>query len=90
MSIKIQIPSYLQPFINNTEAIEVNGSTVGECLNHLVEQFPDINDKLFDKSGKLYSYVAIYINGEDAYPEELARSVKDRAELQIFYIIDGG
>ena len=90
MSIKIDIPSYLQPLTNNTEAVEVNGSTVGECLNHLIKQFPRIEKMLIDKNGKLFSYVGIYINGEDAYPEELVKPVKEGDELYILYIIGGG
>ncbi|MFC1943733.1 MoaD/ThiS family protein [Chloroflexota bacterium] len=90
MSIKIDIPSYLQPFTNNMEAVEANGSTVDECLNHLVKQFPGMEKMLLAKNGKLLNYVNIYINGEDAYPDELAKPVKDGDELYILYIIGGG
>jgi len=90
MSIKIDIPSYLQPCTSNMEVVEVNGSTVGGCLDHLVKQFPDIKKMLFDKNGKLFGYVGIYVNGEDSYPEELAKPVKDGDEFNILYIIGGG
>ncbi len=90
MSIKIDIPSYLQPYTNSMEIVEVNGSTVGGCLNHLVKQFPGMEKMLFGKNGKLHSYVGIYINGEDAYPGELAKPVKEGDELYILYIISGG
>jgi len=90
MSTKIVIPSYLQPFTNSIEAVEVNGSTVGGCLNNLTKQFSGMEKMLFDKNGKLLSYVGIYVNGEDAYPEELAKPVKDGDELHIIYIIGGG
>ena len=40
MSIKIHIPSYFQSYTNKMEVVEVNGSTVGECLNHVAKQFP--------------------------------------------------
>ena len=90
MSINIEIPSYLQQFTNDIEVVEVNRSTVGRCLNHLVKQFPGIKKMLFAENGKLFSYVGIYINGDDAYPEELAKPVKDGDELHILYIIGGG
>ena len=90
MSVKIVVPSYLQPFTNNMEAVEVNGSTVGGCLNNLTEQFPDVEKMLFSKDGELLSYVGIYVNGEDAYPEMSARPVEDGDELQLIYIIGGG
>lgn len=90
MSIKINIPSYLQPFTNNMEVIEASGGTVGECLNHLVKQFAGMEKMLLAKNGKLFNYVNIYLNGEDAYPDELAKAVKDGDELHILYIIGGG
>ena len=90
MSIKVNIPPYLQTFTNKMAVVEVSGGTVGECISHLVAQFSDIKKMLFDESGKLHAYISICINGEDAYPEELAKPVKDGDELYILYIIGGG
>ena len=90
MSIKINIPSYMKPFTNNMEVVEVNGSTVGECLSHLVKQFPSMKKQLFSKNGELFEYIIIPVNGESAYPEQLAKPVKDGDELNIVLIIGGG
>ena len=90
MSIKIEMPTYLQPFTNDQEIVEVEGHTVSECLNHLVKQFAGMQKMLFTKNNRLHGYVGIYINGEDAYPNELAKTVKDEDKLNILYIIGGG
>ena len=90
MSIKISIPSYMKSYTNNTEVVEVNGSTVGVCLNHLVKQFPGIKKRLFSRNGNLFEKIIISVNGESAYPEQLAKPVKDGDELNIVFIIDGG
>jgi len=90
MSVEINIPSYLQPYTSDTEVVEVSGSTVGGCLNHLAKQFPSIKKMLLDKKGKLHGYIGIFLNGEDAYPEQLAKPVKDGDKLYILYIIGGG
>jgi len=90
MSVKITIPSYLQPFADNKAVVEVDQSIVSQCLDDLVKQFPDIEKMLFTRNGDLHPYVGIYIDGQDAYPEELARPVKDGDELFILYIIGGG
>jgi len=91
MSIKVNIPWFLRQLINEVEVAEVDGSTVGECLEHLVEQFPIIKQKLFnDKTGKLFDYIDIYVNRESSYPEESAKPVKDGDEIHIILIIDGG
>ena len=90
MSVKIDIAPYLQSYTNNVEVVEVNGSTVGECLVNLITKFPDIEKMLFAQNGRLHAYVSIYINEEDAYPDELAKSVNDGDELYLLYIIGGG
>ncbi len=90
MSIKISIPSYMRSFTNNTGVVEVNGSMVGECLNHLVKQFSGMKEQLFSKNGNLFENITIYVNGESAYPEQLAKPVKDGDELNIVLVIGGG
>ena len=90
MSIEINISPVLYQYTQDQQVTKVNGSTVGQCLDHLVKQFPSIKQGLFDKNGKLHSYVDIYVNGESAYPEELAKPVKDGDELHIVFVIGGG
>jgi len=75
---------------DGNKVVEVNGSTVGECLNHLVKQFPRIKKQLFSKEGNLFENITISINGESAYPEQLAKPVKDDDELKIVLLIGGG
>ena len=90
MSVKVNIHPTLHYLTNDTDIAEVNGGTVGECLNDLVQQFPDIKQGLFDKQGKLLNYVDIYVNLESAFPEELAKPVRDGDELHIVLILAGG
>ncbi len=90
MSIEIKISPVLAQYTNNQQVARVNGSTVGECLDHLVKQFPDLKQSLFDKSGRVHRYIDVYINGESAYPEELAKSVKAGDNLNIVTVLAGG
>ena len=90
MSIKIVIPSYLRPFTNSVEVVEVNGSTVGGCLDNLTQQSPDLKKVLFAENGELLDYVGIFVQGKDAYPQELAKPVKDGDEIHIICVIAGG
>ncbi|MFC1860087.1 MoaD/ThiS family protein [Chloroflexota bacterium] len=90
MSIKINIPSYMRSYSNNKDIFETNGSTVGECLNHLVEQFPGVKKLLFSTNDTLYEHIVISVNGESAYPEQLTKPVKDGDELNIIFLIAGG
>ena len=90
MSVKINVRPGMQHLTSDQDVVEVNGSTVGECLNQLIEQFPAIKDELFDEDGKVLNYIDIYVNGKSSYPEELVKPVKDGDELYILRAIGGG
>ena len=90
MSIKINIHKTHRQFTNGLDILEVDGNTVGTCLDNLIGQFPDMKKVLFDKKGKLMNVIEIYINQKSAYPNELARQVKDGDNLHITLMIAGG
>ncbi|MFC1913278.1 MoaD/ThiS family protein [Chloroflexota bacterium] len=90
MSINFEIPYSLQSLTNNTAIVEVEGSTIGECLEQLATRFPKIRKLLFDKDGNLDMFGDIYVNGESFYPQGLARPIKDGDELYIAVLVGGG
>jgi len=91
MSIKIRIHPNLFGFTNDVESAQVKGSTVGECFEELVKQFPGLEKGLFDKqSGKILPIYDIWVNDESSYPEELDKPVKDGDELYITTVIADG
>ena len=91
LSIKINIHPNLFGYTNDQAVTEVSGHTVGECLKDLETQFPGIEEGLFDKKkGRLFSIYDIWINGESAYPEELAKKVQDGDEIYITTVIGDG
>jgi molybdopterin converting factor small subunit len=72
------------------DIVEVKGSTVGNCLDNLVGQFPGMKKALFDKKGKLLRVIEIYINSKSAYPNELVKQVKDGDNVHIILMLAGG
>ena len=80
----------MQSAIGNGRLVEVKGNTVGECLNNLVKEFPDAKKHFFSREGILFENISIYVNGENTYPEQLAKPVKDGDELNILVLIGGG
>jgi molybdopterin converting factor small subunit len=90
LSITVNIHQALRHLTNEQATVSVNGTTVGECLDDLVQQFPGIKPKLFGKNGKLLNYIDIYVNQDSSYPEELAKPVKDGDRLSITLMIAGG
>ena len=83
MRIKIHIPSYLQYYSSNLEVVEVNGSTVCSCLDHLVRQFPCFKTVIYTKEGKLVDFIAVHVNGEVSCASELAKPVREGDELSL-------
>ena len=51
VTVKIYIPQFLQHLVNGVEVVNIDGKTVGECFNSLVEQFPQLETSLFDGEG---------------------------------------
>jgi len=90
MSVKVFLYSGLKEFTDGKNMVEVQGSTVGECLADLIEQFPKMKPELFDKDGKLLGRILVSINLKSAYPEELAKPIKNGDELYILRAIPGG
>jgi len=90
MSIKIDISLLSNQYTKGQQIVDVNGNTVGQCLDDLVKQFPSIKQGLYDENGKLHGYIDIYLNGESTYPELLAKPVKTGDKLHIIFLIGGG
>lgn len=84
------MPAYLQPYVGGAESVAVSGSTASECLTNLVERHPDMGKMLFAQEGRLLDYVSVYLNGQFAYADELARPVQDGDEMHILYVLGGG
>ena len=90
MGIRVNIHPLLHHFTGGEEVAEVSGNTVGECLDHLVARFPGLKNGLFEKDGRLRSYVEIYVNRESAYPDQLVKPVRAGDEIYILVMIAGG
>jgi molybdopterin converting factor small subunit len=90
MSVKVHILPYLQYATGGKTLVEVEGSTVAQCLADLAGQFPGVRTTLFDANDRLLNYVDIYINGTSVYGEGLSRPVRQGDELHIILLIAGG
>jgi adenylyltransferase/sulfurtransferase len=91
MSIKVLIPTPLRPYAGKKSVIEVSARTVGEALNELITQHPDLRKHLFSDEGKLRSFVNVYLNDEDIrYLNKDATPVKDTDAISIVPSVAGG
>jgi molybdopterin converting factor small subunit len=90
MSVNIEISPIFGRYTNNILNMKVEGKTVRECLHDLVRQFPDLKKMLLDKDGNLMHSYDFYINGENVYPKDMMKPLKDGDKLNVVFIIHGG
>ncbi|MBN1161120.1 MAG: MoaD/ThiS family protein [Dehalococcoidales bacterium] len=90
MTVEINIPPVFQAMVKGVHRIDVNGGTVGECLNEMAAKYPQLKAKLFNKRGKLPHGISIYINGENAFPKPLSKPVRPGDKIYISHIVLGG
>ena len=90
MSVKVYIHTTHRQFTDGLKVVSLEGSTVGECLNHLIKQFPGMEKALFAKKDELLKNVEIYLNHTSAYPNELVKPVKDGDEIHLIVMLAGG
>ena len=84
MPVRILVPLFYRSESDDAEILADNCGTIADCLDHLVTRYPDIRRVLFDKKGRLQNWVGVYLNGQDAYPNEISRPVKDGDEVRLF------
>ncbi len=88
---KILIPTALRQFTEQSDSVEVSGSTIAEALNALTARFPDIKKNLFNDQGKLRSFVNVYVNDEDIrYLDKTDTKLHGTETISIVPSIAGG
>ena len=90
MGIKVRIQKNLQHIAGVPETVEVTGRTVGECIDQLVQKYPDMEKRVSGKSGRLLDLVEVFVNGKSAYPDEESRRVRDGDEIHLMLMFAGG
>jgi molybdopterin converting factor small subunit len=89
MGIKINIDKYVLSYGKGNAVVEVNGNTVGECLNRLVKRRPTLKKAIFDENDHLYVNNLLKVNGEYISSNHLVKSVKDGDQIEIIKFTGG-
>ena len=59
------IPTPLRKFTNQTARLQVEAGTVGEIIDKLTLDFPELKKHLLDQKGDLRSFVNIFAGDDD-------------------------
>jgi len=88
---KVHIPTPLRQYVGKQASLDVQGSTVGEAMNALVAEHPELRKHLYTEDGKLRAFVNLYVNDEDIrYLQKEATALKDGDNISIVPSIAGG
>jgi len=88
---KVLIPTPLRQFTGKQDSVNATGATVGEVLDALATQFPDLRKQIFNDEGKLRSFINVYLNDEDIrYLSKTNTQAKDGDTVSLVPSIAGG
>jgi molybdopterin synthase sulfur carrier subunit len=91
MSVTVRIPTPLQEFTQQLDAVDIEGGTVKEVLGNLDARFSGLRQRLYGEDEKLRRFVNIYVNQEDIrFLKGEDTEVAEGDELSIVPAIAGG
>jgi molybdopterin/thiamine biosynthesis adenylyltransferase/rhodanese-related sulfurtransferase/molybdopterin converting factor small subunit len=91
MATKILIPTPLRPYTDKKDAVDADGSTVGELLVDLTRKHAGLKAHLYNDQGKLRSFVNVYVNDEDIrYLQKEQTPVSSADTVSIIPSVAGG
>jgi len=91
MAVTVKIPTQLRASAGGEAQAVLDGTTVKEVLDGLLERHDELRERIYDDDGSLRRFVNVYLAGEDIrFLDGLATPVPDGAELTILPAVAGG
>jgi sulfur-carrier protein len=89
--VQVNLPTILRTHAGGVKTVSVEGSTVGEVLTTLSEEYPGLSGQVIDDKGSLHKFVNVYLNDDDVrYLSALDTPVKESDEISILPAVAGG
>lgn len=91
MSVDIRLPTLLRSSAGGQATVSVEGSTIGEVLNNLVDAHPGMKGQVLTEDGSLHKFVNVYVNDDDVrYLQQLDTTVGEGDRVSILPAVAGG
>ena len=85
------VPTPMQQLTGGQRKVEVDGQTLGECLDRLEDLYPGVRERLVDEAGEIQPHINIFVSGEDARTlQDLHTRVRPDDEIMIVPAVGGG
>jgi molybdopterin converting factor small subunit len=90
LSVLIHLHKIYRQYSDGRETVQVDGRSVKECMESLIELYPGLEKALYTGEETLHPLVGIFVNSESAYPDALGREVKDGDKIHLIHTLAGG
>ena len=90
MGIRIRWSEILRQYTASPGRVDVEGNTVGACLEYLITQYPNTTKWIFDDQGSLRVLITINSKKTVYGSGSLDIKVKDGDEIYLHVILGGG
>jgi len=91
VSVTVKLPTQLRASVGGSSTVPSTGATVGEVLDGVYAEHPDLRERICDDGGELRRFVNVYVGGEDIrYLDGLQTPVSEGGEVQILPAVAGG
>ena len=88
--MNIVLSGNLRRYTDFEGEVALNADSIGEALDKLVKQFPDLKPVVYAADGKLRAVHRLYLNGDILEGDQSARKLNSTDELGILTAVAGG
>lgn len=89
--VTVRIPKVLGKYASGLEFIEVEGSTIHDVLQAVVDEHPALEIRLIEENGSLHGHLSLFHEGRQVPPEDhRAAEVQPGDRLDVLVSISGG
>ncbi|MCR9291971.1 MAG: MoaD/ThiS family protein [bacterium] len=91
MSVRLRLPANMRSLASDQSEIAIDGTTVGECLQNLAQQFPELESRLLDAEGNLQGFINVFVDNVSIRElRQLRTPVSEGSEVLIVAALAGG
>ena len=91
MAVTVLIPTTLRMFTEHRSELQLEGSTVGDVIASLADEYPETKKVLFGEDGKLREFINVFVGADNIRDlKGYDTPVKDGDEVMLIPAIAGG
>ncbi|MBB4934115.1 molybdopterin converting factor small subunit [Lipingzhangella halophila] len=91
MSVSVRVPTILRTYTKDAAEVTAEGDTLKAVLADLEANYPGIQARILDDSGKVRRFVNVYVGDEDVrFTDGLDTVIAEGSQVSIIPAVAGG